>query len=104
MTERVESIPAALQLWGSLLWRCGRLNPYFMWQTALDQFLSYFDPCEQLEESTHQFTTAQLMHMLEQHCGAHFSISEFVQYITDKGFRYKYNLDLNFEWIFKQKE
>lgn len=86
---------ASLEVWAT--------QPLFMWQTALDQFLSYFEPCSTIEESTNAYTTMQLMKMLEQHCGAHFTTEEFTNYLILKGFKYAYNLDLNFEWLFKQK-
>lgn len=87
---------ASLEVWAT--------QPLFMWQQALDQFLSYYDPCDDIEESTQQFTTPQLLRMLDQHCGGYIDIEEFVQYLQDKKFTYQYDLDLTFNWLFKAKE
>lgn len=42
--------------------------------------------------------------MLEQHCGSALSAAELVTYLQEKKFTYKYDLDLTFQWLFKQKE
>lgn len=72
-----------------------------MWQASLDTFLKYFEPCATVEESTHQFTTPQLVNMLQQHCGIELSAPDLTEYLTNKGFTYGYTQELVFEWLFK---
>jgi transposase len=74
-----------------------------MWQKAISLFLSYYDPCNSVEESTHQFTTPQLVHMLQQHSGVEIITQDVIDILTDQGYKYDYTSELNFEWLFKQK-
>lgn len=102
ITERVEPIPAA-RLWGSLLRKCGRLNPFFMWQESLEVFLKYYTPCQTVEDSTQQFTTPQLINMLEQHSGCQIPPEDLNALLTERGFIYEYTQELMFEWLFKAR-
>jgi hypothetical protein len=97
-TGQVEAIPA--QAMEFITMWCGRLNLFFMWQQALDIFLSQFVPVEHEENSTDQFSTARIYEMLSSHCGVTFPVEELVKYLTEKGYRYAYTSDLQLEWLF----
>lgn len=78
-------------------------QPFFMWQKSLEVFLKYYVPCSTIEDSSQQFTTPQLINMLEQHSGCVIPAEELNQALTARGFIYEYTQDLIFEWLFKSR-
>lgn len=73
-----------------------------MWQEALAIFLESYCPTDNLQDSTHQFTTNEICMMLEKHSGGIIEKADLVRTLSDKGFKYIRTGDLTLEWLMIQ--
>ena len=84
--------------------RCRRLNPFFMWQEALDTFLQDFSPTDTIIDSTEQYSTPELLTMLETGTGETIDPILLVEALNKKGYKLKHTGNLHLEWLFKPYE
>lgn len=72
-----------------------------MWQEALAVFLESYLPVFDLESSTHQFSTGEILAMLAKHTGEDIAIADLTKTLNDRGFKYIRTGDITLEWLMK---
>lgn len=95
--DGVVLIPA--ERFGVLRNKSGRHNPYFMWEEALEILMDGYLPANDIAESTHQFSTEEIISKLVSHTGEPVDPSEVTDTMQRWGFKYVRTGDLCLEWL-----
>jgi hypothetical protein len=72
------------------------------WNLALATFLDDFQPADDLTDSTHQYSTNEIIRMLSDHTGELITAQELCSSMEALHFKFVRTGDLQLEWLLKK--